>query len=270
MAKDDRLYSIKEFSTMAALTPSAVRFYQKNGVIKPEQQPNGYFMYTKHDAFRINSFKMLLSYGFSIQEAVNLLDTNYSSPSFFDKLSEKEQELEQEQIRIRYRLNMLRHARTMLKGEYKTFEVSEFPTSYIAQVSDEDNFLIAKGCKEEVALMAESLGLTHYVRILYSADLEKDDLYWKPSYGMCVLEKNMNLLFACTKKNLLKIEGGRVLKYIRRSNRKNSEMRSSYNDLFDYMKQNNLTFRGEVLLFPHFFNLDSEANDFETIIVFLK
>jgi len=44
MAKDDRLYSIKEFSTMAALTPSAVRFYQKNGVINPEQQPNGYFM----------------------------------------------------------------------------------------------------------------------------------------------------------------------------------------------------------------------------------
>ena len=58
--------------------------------------------------------------------------------------------------------------------------------------------------------MAESLGLTHYVRILYSADLEKDDLYWKPSYGMCVLEKDAKLILGCKNKNLLKIEGGRV------------------------------------------------------------
>lgn len=270
MAKEVRLYSIKEFATMAAISPSAVRYYQKNGVIKPEQQANGYFMYTKHDAFRINSFRMLLSYGFSVQEAVNLLDTSYSSPSFFERLSEKEFELEQELIRTKSRLKMLRHARTMLHGEYKIFEFDEFATAYIARVSDEDNFLIAEDCKEEVAQMAECLGQSRYVRMLDPEDLKKDDLYWKPSYGMYVSEKDAEWIFPGEKSNLIKIESGRVLKYTRRINRKKSELRASYQKLFDYMSENNLEFRGEVLLFPHFFNLDSDANDFETIIVFLK
>ena len=158
---------------MAALSPSAVRFYQKHGVIQPEQQPNGYFMYTKHDAFRINAFKMLLSYGFSIQEAVQLLDTEYDSPSFLGRLEEKEQHLELELVQIRHRLKMLRHARTMLSGQYETFEYDDFDTGYIARVSDEDNFLVAGECKEEVALMAESLGLTRYVRILYAAECRR-------------------------------------------------------------------------------------------------
>ena len=118
--------------------------------------------------------------------------------------------------------------------------------------------------------MAECLGQTRYVRMLAPEDLKKDDLYWKPSYGMYVSEKDAEWIFPGEKSNLVKIESGRVLKYTRKINRKKSELRASYQKLFDYMSENNLEFRGDVLLFPHFFNLGSDANDFETIIVFLK
>ncbi|MCR5291066.1 MAG: MerR family transcriptional regulator [Treponema sp.] len=270
MKTDDYLYSIKEFSTMVALSPSAVRFYQKHGVITPAQQPNGYFLYTKHDAFRINAFRMLLSYGFSIQDSVSLLDANYQTDEFIDGMVEKERCLEIELVRTRYRLKMLRQARAMLQGEYTTFSFDTFESGYIARVSDEDNFLLAEECKDEVSRMAEFLGLTRYVRILYAADLRKDSEFWKPSYGMFISEKDAEIVFPCKKSNLLKVESGRVLKYIRRINRPNSEKSTSYQELFDYMENNKLDFRGDILLFPSFFNLDSAANDFETIIVFLK
>lgn len=268
--KSEQLYSIKEFATMTALSQSTVRFYQKNGVIKPEQLPNGYFVYTKHEAFRINAFKMLLSYGYSVVEAVRLLDCDYDRPDFIQSLKAKKDILKKELNRIQDRIEMIDSAEKILCGEFCKFEQITVPTYFVTKVSDQDNFRIAKHCKKEVAIMAEYLGLTHYVRLLSVKDLLPDSLYWKPSYGMAISEPDYAKVFSDNAENLIKFKGGPAVRYVRKINRKNSEKLSSYQELFDYMKSNSLEFRGDILLFPSFFRLDSECNDYESLIVFLK
>ena len=68
------MYRMKEFSAMTGLPQSKIRFYEKHGLILSDRQENGYRVFTPEDAFKSNAFRVLLQYGFSIDEAVAMLD----------------------------------------------------------------------------------------------------------------------------------------------------------------------------------------------------
>ena len=75
------MYRMKEFSAMTGLPQSKIRFYEKHGLILSDRQENGYRVFTPEDAFKSNAFRVLLQYGFSIDEAVAMLDANKAQKS---------------------------------------------------------------------------------------------------------------------------------------------------------------------------------------------
>ena len=75
------MYRMKEFSAMTGLPQSKIRFYEKHGLILSDRQENGYRVFTPEDAFKSNAFRVLLQYGFSIDEAVACSTRNKAQKS---------------------------------------------------------------------------------------------------------------------------------------------------------------------------------------------
>ena len=69
-----RMYRIKEFAAMTGLPPSKIRFYEKHGLLATRREENGYRVFSPEDAFRANAFRVLLQYGFTVEQAVAMLD----------------------------------------------------------------------------------------------------------------------------------------------------------------------------------------------------
>src|SRR5699024_3023552 len=69
-----RMYRIKEFAAMTGLPPSKIRFYEKHGLLSARREENGYRVFSPEDAFRSNAFRVLLQYGFTVEQAVSMLD----------------------------------------------------------------------------------------------------------------------------------------------------------------------------------------------------
>lgn len=81
------MYRIREFSAMTGLSQSKIRFYEKRGFLLSHREENGYRVFTLEDAFRSNAFRMLLQYGFSIEEAIELVDADQETQTSRASLS---------------------------------------------------------------------------------------------------------------------------------------------------------------------------------------
>lgn len=87
------MYRMKEFSAMTGLPQSKIRFYEKHGLILSDRQENGYRVFTPEDAFKSNAFRVLLQYGFSIDEAVAMLDAKQGTEEFERSLLHQQEKL---------------------------------------------------------------------------------------------------------------------------------------------------------------------------------
>lgn len=79
-------YKISEFAAMVGLPQSRIRFYEKYGLFEVKRSKNGYRYYTPEDAFRVNAFRMLLQYGFTVERAIQMLDEKQSGDVFLNSL----------------------------------------------------------------------------------------------------------------------------------------------------------------------------------------
>ena len=86
MSENEKGYYIREFSNMTGLPQSKIRYYEKIGLFKVKRMKNGYRWFSPEDAFRVNAFRCLLQYGFSIEEAVRMLDEKQQTEQFEQSL----------------------------------------------------------------------------------------------------------------------------------------------------------------------------------------
>ena len=90
---DERTYKIGEFAAMTGMTPSKVRFYDKAGLFTSNRDERGYRAFTPHDAFRANAFRVLLQYGFTVEQAIEMLDAEQGCSEFEESLLGQREEL---------------------------------------------------------------------------------------------------------------------------------------------------------------------------------
>lgn len=111
-----RMYRIKEFAAMTGLPPSKIRFYEKHGLLATRREENGYRVFSPEDAFRANAFRVLLQYGFTVEQAVAMLDAEQGTEEFKRSLEDQQAKLRREADLLRYRLAKIESALALVDG----------------------------------------------------------------------------------------------------------------------------------------------------------
>lgn len=89
--------NIQEVETRTRLTRANIRFYEKEGLVSPERQENGYRNYSQNDVEALLRIKLLRELGFSLQ-AVGQIQRG--ELDFQEMLSQRIRETEQEERRL--------------------------------------------------------------------------------------------------------------------------------------------------------------------------
>ena len=89
--------NIQEVETRTRLTRANIRFYEKEGLVTPERQENGYRNYSQDDVEALLRIKLLRELGFSLQ-AVGQIQRG--ELDFQEMLSQRIRETEQEERRL--------------------------------------------------------------------------------------------------------------------------------------------------------------------------
>jgi DNA-binding transcriptional MerR regulator len=65
---------IGDLAAEAGVTVKAVRYYESQGLLKPERQPNGYRRYTADDVVIVREVKALLSLGLTAEQTYPFIE----------------------------------------------------------------------------------------------------------------------------------------------------------------------------------------------------
>jgi DNA-binding transcriptional MerR regulator len=93
---------VKEIARLAEVSPDTVRFYNRQGLLRPRQNPrNGYYVYVSDDLCRLRFIRMANKLGLSLDEIKVILSQAMEDgllsgdlkALFTDRLSRLEQEL---------------------------------------------------------------------------------------------------------------------------------------------------------------------------------
>lgn len=136
---------IKEFSAMTGLSQSKIRFYEKQGLLQTDRQRNGYRDFTPEDAFRSNAFRSLLKYGFSVEDAICMIDEQQQTEAFADSLRDRRAEMEREIELLHYRMQRIDHALDHIEHDPdESFELTDAPDYLFVRASYGRDFSIAQ------------------------------------------------------------------------------------------------------------------------------
>lgn len=259
---------IKEFAAMTGLSQSKIRFYEKHGLLKTDRQTNGYREFTPEDAFRSNAFRMLLKYGFTVEEAVQMLDKKQSCPQFSDTLHAHRMRMEHEADLLQHRMERIDHALDMLDDQADcAFELVDQDDFLFARASNGLDFSIACAHEAAIAEYYELLGITDCARIIARDDLRGDAETTDPSYVIGLFAKEAHRLSASALDHSERLPLGRCVKFRRRATRGESASKESFASLMRFMDERGLRIGGDALLVPSFLNLDGRGCDAEVLFV---
>lgn len=271
-------YTIGTFAAMVGLPQSKVRFYERSGLLPIRRLENGYRYFLPEDAFRMNEFRVLRSYGFSVEEAVQLLEENQSKEAFRQALKAQRKRLFDEQERLKNRITNIERTLDLIKtsdrltdspGELEQcsrFSIVDCPDYLFVRASHGRDFSIsvrnAQALAEFVALMPQ----TRYLRIIRRACFESEGDV-DPDYivGLPVTERWR--IENSPEDQLELIKMGRCLCFLRRESRTTSVHKETYAPVFTYLREHGYRIRGDMLLFPTFLNLDGEGTDIEYLYI---
>lgn len=259
---------IKEFAAMTGLSQSKIRFYEKHGLLQTERQVNGYREFVPEDAFRSNAFLSLKKYGFSVEDAVRMLDERQRTEEFAASLRDKREEMLREIELLRYRIQRIDQALDNMENEPdESCEVVDVPDYFYVRASHGRDFSAALGVAREIRDYYELLSVTACARIIGKEDLESNADVTDPSYIIAVPEPDIEKLPAETRANSERFALGRCIRFRRLATRAESAQKQSYAPLFDFMDQHGYRLHGDVLLVPLFLNLDGKGKDIEILFV---
>jgi DNA-binding transcriptional MerR regulator len=103
-------YKIGEVANILGITAEAIRYYEAQGVITPQKnKESNYRLYSKWDIELLIRARCLRSYGYSIAETVEILNS-CELPDISARLQQKEADIEKN---IAWSLNLLRRLREL-------------------------------------------------------------------------------------------------------------------------------------------------------------
>lgn len=262
------LYKISDFAKMTGLSQSKIRFYEKNGLLNVHKKDNGYRYFTRWDAFRVNAFRSLLQYGFTIEKAVEIIDAKQAGDSFINSLEEKKEDLQIQIDIMRSRMEKLDMALSLLKSETNDEFKIVFMEDYLYVLASVGiDFSISNKNKKVLAQFAEVMPIASSARIIKHQELKKENESINPNYSFAIPVSKEGVLKDYDKTKVTRITLGNCIYYQRKVTRKKSEKIESFTKLFEFMDKNNLTIRGDIILFPTFLNLDEVGNDIEILYI---
>ncbi|MEG2934792.1 MAG: MerR family transcriptional regulator [Gordonibacter sp.] len=262
------MYRIKEFAAMTGLPPSKIRFYEKHGLLATRREENGYRVFSPEDAFRSNAFRVLLQYGFTVEQAVSMLDAEQGDDEFRRSLLDQQARLLHEADLLRYRLAKIGSALELIEnGSQAAFILVDAPDQVYVSASIGRDFSVSVDNKREIAQFYDLLSITSCARIIAKRDLELPGNTLDPSYIIAMPERESHRLEGIDARRIGKLCLGKCVRFRRRVTRAESVCKETFADLFAYLDDHGYALRGDVILFPSFLNLDGNGSDIETLFV---
>lgn len=266
--KATQLYRISDFARMVGLPISTIRFYEKHGLYPDAHYKNKYRMYTHYDAFRTNSFLVLLQYGFTIDQAIQKLDQKQSDEEFVGTLHEQKLKLSHEMELAAHRINRIDTALAYIeRREMNVFTIVMEQDYIYAHASHGLDFSAAQRNADIVARFYENLSVASCSRIISKAELFGGVERVNPSYIIGMPADAVHLLGDFRPDQVCRLKLGKCLKYTRLKTREESALNSSFDDLRREVMIRKLTPNGDLLLLPTFLNLDGKGTDAETLLL---
>lgn len=268
---EEQRYRIGEFSAMTGMTPSRVRFYERQGLFPQHRTENGYRYYTPNDAFRYNAFRTLVQYGFTIEQAVKMLDARQDCDDFGQSLLEQRDRLLREIDLLEYRIDRIDAAISFIDsahgGDFEhQFEVVDVQDQLYVRASRGADFDVSTRNKDDIAFFYDRFGVTGCARIIDHLDFANDAPTVDPTY--------INVMPACEQWRLTghdlehvhRLNMGKCLRFRRQLTREESVRKETFDEMFSYLASHGYRLRGDILLLPAFLNLDGRGTDIETLL----
>ena len=262
------MYRMKEFSAMTGLPPSKIRFYEKHGLVLSNREENGYRVFTPEDAFRSNAFRVLLQYGFSIDESVAMLDAKQGTQEFERSLLAQQEKLRHEADLIAYRLRRLESTLGAIKSEPGlAFELVDAADQLYINSSYGRDFHISLEHERTISQYYDLLSIASCARIIKRDDLLDDSPTVDPDYVMSMPEHESHRLDDFARGQVKRLCLGKCIRFRRQATRTESVRKEAFADLFAYLDAHGYQVRSDIMLFPSFLNLDGRGSDIETLYV---
>lgn len=261
-------YKISDFAAMVGMPQSKVRYYEKVGLFESRRQDNGYRWYTPEDAFRANSFRFLLQYGFSLEQAVKMLDERQTGEQFMQSLEAQRTELQRQAELIRYRQKRLDYIIHLIQSEPgEKFEVADIEDQIYVRASYGRDFSVSVENAAELAEFADMLSISTFARIIQKSDFESDQDFVDPSYVHLMPKQESFRLKNPQSVRIEHLKMGKCLRYQRQKTREESVKKEAFEPMFAWLRDHGYKMRNDILLMPAFLNLDGQGSDWETLLI---
>lgn len=263
------MYKISEFAKMTGLPQSKVRFYEKKGLLHVHKDENGYRYFTPKDAFRVNAFRVLLQYGFTIEKAIQMLDEKQTGETFIKTLEEHKKEILNQIELMDSRVSRLDQVISLLEHGYENhIEIKEVENFLYVFASKGLDFSISNENAETFARFTDLMPISSNARIIKTDQLLKGEKIINPSYICGLPVSKESLLGNYDKTKVKQMHMGKCIRFYRQKTREESSKFESFIDLVEFVNKHQLKIRGEeILLLPTFLNLDGNGRDIEVLYV---
>jgi DNA-binding transcriptional MerR regulator len=269
-----RRYRIGEFAAMTGMSASRIRFYEKQGLFGGAKEQNGYRYFTPQDAFRANAFRVLLQYGFSVDMAIEMIDSRQESGEFRCSLVAQHEALERQAELLRYRTERIERALDLLDmpdpanlPPASRFEIVDMEDWLYVEASHGADFSVSVENSEVIAHFYEMLHVTNCIRIIPAADLLGNGPTVSPNYGNGFRASEGWRIQPEDMPRVRRLVMGKCLVARRMLTRAESLSRESYTPALEFLAEHGYRVRADALLLPGFLNLDGEGSDVETLYV---
>ncbi|NLC65389.1 MAG: MerR family transcriptional regulator [Clostridium sp.] len=264
------MYKIGEFAKMVGISNAAVRFYEKQGIISPERLENGYRVFSHFDAFKVNAFKTLLNYGFSISEAKKLY-INLSEEEFLFELKKQKDNVLHQIESLTYRVEKIERTIDIISEKSKEkFSIENIEDYFYMPFSIGLDFSPSLENYDILSKLVDKSGISYYARKISKEEILKGKSEISISYVQVVSKNHKDKLSEDEKLKLKIFPMGQCIIYYRSITRKKSSLYDSYAELLEYLQKNKLEMRDNILILPTFLNLGEEGYDIEKIIIPIK
>lgn len=152
--QEQEQYRIAEFARMVGIDPSTVRYYQKHGLPQRKRDENGYRVFDRYDAFMMNYFRGLCARGFSIHEAIKMIDDT-SRAELNRRLRENQEEMDR-------KLKLLTARRLWTEETLRILERMEKGEDLLWRAKIEDLYFLPASVGEDFALAQKNSDLREF------------------------------------------------------------------------------------------------------------
>ena len=157
-------YKISEFSAISGVTPSNIRFYEQRGFPSSGRSESGYRQYQFEDSYRINTFNAFLAHGFTVSEAVTLLEA-HPAKLLAEHLEQKNHEIEEQLVLLRKKLEWNQRVQYLLnhiEEELSQVHVILLPDLCFLKCTDGFDHAPSLENGELMARWVDALPISHY------------------------------------------------------------------------------------------------------------